>query len=122
MLPLTGIGKPPEPAMVHWNDLVKGLWNALAIAPMSHYYQATDWAFARLLCEQLHDAMTSINGNTGQKSASAIGQCMTELSRLGVTEADRRRLRFEVEVSDIAEEKDAAVVDMESMRQRLRGA
>lgn len=101
------------PAVADWHPLVVDLYESLAGSGQSRWYEASDWATARLTCHWLSQTMTS-----GRPSAQVLETCMAALTRLLVTEGDRRRLRMELTrgpQSDPDEDAaDAVVTDLTS--------
>jgi hypothetical protein len=89
--------KSPYPAADNWTDIVKQIWNALPESGMSRFYTASDWAFGYAVCDALNTASTVVLANIGGVSVNAMLACLTSLSRLGITEGDRRRLRIELQ-------------------------
>lgn len=87
----------PKPADPKWSEPIQRLWESLGESGQASLYQPSDWAVAFLVCELLNIAMTTPNPNTGQLSASLVNVCMNALSRLLVTEYDRRKARVAIE-------------------------
>jgi hypothetical protein len=112
----TGI---PFEANEDWTPSVQALWNSLGDSPMSQYFEDTDWAFAAVTFDVLSEALTIRNNTTGQLNATMINSCMVGLSRLGITEADRRRLKVEIEKPGTPAEDDATITVLDSYRERL---
>jgi hypothetical protein len=96
------------------------MWLTLGESAMSQFYDPSDWAFAWLTCEVLHEAMTTRNTMTGQLNATLIQAGFANLSRLGVTEGDRRRLRVEIEQGTPVDDPKIAILD--NYRKQLTGA
>jgi hypothetical protein len=110
----------PYPADSKWLPSVKRLWESLAQSGMSQFFEPTDWAFGYITLGVLNDALTNTNNTTGQISHAAITGILASLSRLGVTEGDRRRLRIELESE--APEGDPKIAIMADYRRIQRGA
>jgi hypothetical protein len=64
---------------------------------MSRYYTPSDWAFGYAVCDAMNTASTVVLANIGGVSVNAMLACLNSLSRLGITEGDRRRLRIELQ-------------------------
>ena len=101
------------PADPQWHPRVLALYESLAESGQSRFYEPSDWAFAGLLCEAL-----SISLNSGRLSAQVLETVSSGLTRLLVTEGDRRRLRMELargpQTDPDDEAADAAVLDLTS--------
>ena len=83
------------------------------------FYQNSDWAFAYSLCEDL-----SVYKSSGQyvgrggRSAQMLQTIYAAMTNLLVTEADRRRVRIELEPPS-PEETPAAVLAIADYREAL---
>jgi hypothetical protein len=78
--------RPPNPK---WSPPIKDLWQAVIDPPVPK--QQSDLAFAWIVLDILHQALTHPNLNTGQVSASLVNGCLANLARIGVAHADRVR-------------------------------
>ena len=82
------------------------------------FYEASDWAKARLAAELTSRALAKVAGKYPPAHLLSVIESMW--AGLLVTEGDRRRLRLEIErepVRDLDDE--AAVADLEKYRVRL---
>lgn len=102
---VTKIAVPPNANVDHppadplWHPRATELYESLSRSGQSHFYEPSDWAFARLLCDLLTRCMVA-----DKVPALLVGSIMADLARLGVTEGDRRRMRIELERTEQPEE------------------
>jgi hypothetical protein len=75
-----------------WHPIAKKLYDSLKTSGQADFYQNSDWAVAWSICEDL-SFYKRMERRSGQMLQSIYGA----LSDLLVTEADRRRLRIELE-------------------------
>ena len=109
----------PRAADPKWSPPIKDLYQAIIDSNVPK--QQTDLAFAWVLLDTLHDALTHPNLNTGQVSASLVNSCITNLARLGVCAADRARMGVILKVETTTlDEKKAAI--MANYRRLLQSA
>ena len=100
----------PRPANPKWSEPIKDLYQGIIDSNVPK--QQTDLAFAWVLLDTLHDALTHPNLNTGQVSASLVNSCIANLARLGVCAADRARMGVILKVETTTlDEKKAAIMD-----------
>ncbi|WP_378734947.1 hypothetical protein [Nocardia brasiliensis] len=101
----------PEPDE-HWHPIARRIWDALSRSGQSTYYEASDWAFAYSLMDDL-----SAYKSTSKRSAQMLQTIYSAFERLLITEGDRRRARLELErdTSD-NEEASAQIAIMERYR------
>ena len=90
-IPVTPVPVDHPPADDAWHPTVKALYVSLATSGQAQFFEPSDWSFAFLTCEILSRALLA-----EKMPAILISSCMSDLSRLGVTEADRRRMRVEL--------------------------
>lgn len=86
-------------------------YEALRRSGQAQWFEPSDWAAAELV-------VMAIDEFVRKPSAFMFGQLMSAQSSLLVTEADRRRLRVELERDQSGEEQ-ADVVDADVWRRRL---
>ncbi len=110
----------PYPALDTWTDIVKLVWNSLPESGMSRFYTPSDWAFGYAICDALNTASTAIVASIGGVSVNAMLACLSSLSRLGITEGDRRKLRIELQA--MAAENDTKIAIMANYRKQLEEA
>ena len=88
----------PEPA-AHWGELARFAWEAAQRSGQSRFYEQTDIALLRFGCEAMDRCL---QGAGTRRIASSMSPQMVSavagiFSDLLFTEADRRRLRIELE-------------------------
>ena len=89
-----------------WPDVVQNHFRSLGRSGQAEFYQESDWAFARLICELL------ARGFRAEKMpAMLVTAAIADLARLGVTEGDRRRMRIEIERSEPEIPPEVAIMD-----------
>lgn len=92
----------PEPDP-DWHPLALELWDAVLKSGQSGYYQQTDWAVARDMCEEL-----SVYKSSVRRNAQIRSQINAMMDSLMLTEGSRRRVRVElVEHEDEAQSRGA---------------
>jgi hypothetical protein len=85
-------GEVKPPAGVRFGEpTVQALWDALKKSVNRQFYEPTDWAYAVIVLG-MWDAVLAKGGIPGAMLLTALDGMM---SRLLVTEADRRRLKIE---------------------------
>lgn len=116
IVPVTkGVSLPctPPAADPNWHPIATMLWDSLTNSGQSSYYQASDWAYAYSVCDDLS------NYKESAKRSSMMAQVIySAMSSLLVTEADRRRVRIELSEPP-SETKLASVSAIESARAAL---
>lgn len=75
-----------------WHAIAKQIYNSLKKSGQSDYFQDSDWAYAFMLCEDISQYKKS-----KQRSAMMASTIYSALGNLLVTEADRRRVRIELQ-------------------------
>ncbi len=98
-----------RPANSKWSEPIKDLYQGIIDSNVPK--QQTDLAFAWVLLDTLHDALTHPNLNTGQVSASLVNSCIANLARLGVCAADRARMGVILKAETTPDEKKAAIME-----------
>lgn len=105
-----------------WHPIAKMLWESLATSGQSDFYQNSDWAIAFSICDDLSFYKKPLTDRNGEEYHKRSGQMlqtiMSSLERLLVTEADRRRVRIELD-EPVEEADSASVVAIEQYRQGL---
>lgn len=97
----------PPPAKASWHPVAKGWYESLAVSGQSWWYQASDWATAYMLAEEmdrhLKPQVFGFNEKTGEPLKAhrpmgpALAAILKGMTGLMVTEGDRRRARIELE-------------------------
>lgn len=105
-----------------WHKIARMLWDSLTTSGQSDFYQDSDWAFAYAICDDLSYYKTPFKTKDGVEYIKRSGQfaqtLYSAMDRLLVTEADRRRVRIELE-APVEKADSAAVVAIEQYRQGL---
>lgn len=108
----------PELGLTDVHPLARDLYDSLKESGQSLYYEPSDWQRARLMVEML----SSLLYEPGKRSSMMYVAIQQDLRDLMVCEADRRRLKLEIErgASDTSAE-DARVAQMAAYR-RVAGS
>lgn len=104
-----GPPSPPPPGDPGWHPIVQQVFASLGESGMAQFYEATDWAFARLTCDFLSRCISE-----PRPSPTLLDACSNALGRLGATEGDRRSMRIALERQP--EQEPASVSLMEEYR------
>lgn len=92
-VPVIGTVEVPDLNLgVETHPIVIDLYESLKDSGQARFFEPSDWQFARLTMYTLNDVLMS--GNISAMKLQAING---SLSNLLITEADRRRVRMEVE-------------------------
>lgn len=101
------------PVDQNWHKRAKELYKSLKTSGQADYYQDSDWAYARILCDYLtrwYDMPRAMDG-------ANIEQMM---SKLGMTEGSRRQiLRVELDLPEV-EQPDAELVAIDGYKDMLK--
>ena len=119
-----GKSVPSKPIAVNleWKPTVRQLYQAALKSGMREYYEATDWAYLYMLCDELNTLMVQ-RDETGKMSVGAYQAVMAALTNVGLTEGDRRRSRIELEKEeDLTAEADVQVAHISAYREKLSTA
>jgi CelD/BcsL family acetyltransferase involved in cellulose biosynthesis len=108
--------RPQRKADPTWLPEIQELWESLPASGQSSEFQESDWAFAWLLMGVLQTALTERNRTTGTLTASLISNALSQLARLGVTVADRKRLGLIL----TQEHKDATITEIQAGYRKLQ--
>lgn len=84
-----------------WEQPVKELFMSLAKSGMEAFYEQSDIAWARVVCDGLDEWYKT---PVGRRSAMKLDIPLKHAAALGITEGERRRMRIELETPTIAEE------------------
>jgi hypothetical protein len=80
-----------------WHPRAKEVFASLGTSGMEAFYEESDIAYAKLLCDALTDWYAG-------KSAMKLQAILGGLANLGMTEGERRKMRIELELPEIPEE------------------
>jgi len=94
-----GAVKVPELDLEDPHSIVVELWQGMVDSAQSKYFEPSDWAFARMT---LHFANQQIQKG-GRVNGQVLATVASMLSNLLVTEGDRRKVRVEVERTEVRE-------------------
>ena len=96
----------PPPADAAWHPVARGWYESLAASGQSWWYQASDWAMAVVLAEEISRCLLPqvvgvTKDGTVVRAERPMGGNLAAILKgaasLMVTEGDRRRLRIELE-------------------------
>lgn len=102
---------PPDDG---WHPLARDMYCSLAVSGQSAFFEPSDWQAARFAAES-----TSRLLYADRFSAVLLASVNSMWSGLLMTEADRRRLRIELEKPKADLDAAAAVSDLDAFRKRL---
>ena len=100
-------------ASPEWDDGVRALWDSMSQSGQADFYQASDWAFARVVLDDLNRIRVN-----SRPSAEAMRGVYGALDRLLLTEGERRRARIEL-TAPPPERESASVVAIREYREAL---
>lgn len=102
----------PELALTDVHPLAADMYESLKSSGQSQYFEPSDWQRARLMCEMLSRLLYA-----GKLSSMLYTAIQQDMAALLMTEADRRKLRLEIDrgAADTSAE-DAKVSQMDSYR------
>lgn len=115
-----------------WHPDATATYESFAHSGMRIFYEPTDWAVLRVLCDQVSQGLKpqfcGINEVTGEAIMSVkpmpgatITAVLRGLAGLGATEGDRRQMRIELERGAVAPDEDITEADVLTMRTGLTG-
>lgn len=109
---VAGTVEPPDLGIEDAHPLAVDLYEALKESGQARWYEPSDWARARLLVWSLSKMLDS-----GRPSAMLLAALQKDMDALLVSEAERRRVRMEIErgAADNSAEQ-AKVAQMEKYR------
>lgn len=97
-----------------WHPVAKKLWKGIKTSGQSVWFQNSDWAYAYFCMEEVTRHM-----NAGKHSAMLLAAVDSMLSKLLVTEGDRRRARIELTMPEQDEGEPASVTAVKDYKKRL---
>jgi hypothetical protein len=106
---------PQPPAEADWEPLARDWYLALAESGQAQFYEPSDWQTARILAGVL-----SRNLASDRMSAALLDSFLAGSARLLVTEADRRRMRLEIDRHN-GDGEDAELTVLDDYRDALGG-
>jgi hypothetical protein len=113
---IQGLGPIEVPAPDEdWHPIAREWFLSLAQSGQSLFYEPSDWQYARYVAQVM-----SVNLKQGRKfSAMLFSAVQSGMADLLTTEADRRRVRMEIERGADTEEPVAGVAQIADYRKRL---
>lgn len=111
--PASGKAEMPPPDD-GWHPLARDMYASLKDSGQSAFFEPSDWQAARLAAEATSRLLYS-----DRFSAVLLAAVNSMWSGLLMTEADRRRLRIELEKPKADTAAAAAVTDLDKFRKRL---
>lgn len=112
---VSGVVVEQPPHDEEWHPLAVDWYTALANSGQAVYYEASDWAQARIWAEIISRQLRSEKPNAQMVTAWASGA--TELM---TTEGARRRMRLELErEGPVDEDEDASVLALADYKKQL---
>lgn len=112
---VSGVVVEQPPHDEEWHPLAIDWYTALANSGQAVYYEASDWAQARIWAEIISRQLSSKKPNAQMVTAWASGA--TELM---TTEGARRRMRLELErEGPVDEDEDASVTALADYKKQL---
>ena len=114
--------KQPKPDP-KWDPMVLELYKSAASTGMSPYYEASDWALLRMLCDDISTIRISVREAGAKYPAMMYQTLLSQLTSFGFTEGDRRRMRIElVSEEDGADEAEVSLAVISDYRAKLTAA
>lgn len=104
----------PPPADDSWHPIALDWYESLKTSGQSQFFEPSDWAAAQILAREMSRMLRNKFSSMG---FAAIWSAMSDLL---TTEADRRRVRMEIE-REQAKGKPASVTAIDSYRKALAG-
>ncbi len=110
-VPVTkGVSRPTKVphADPEWHPIARKFWDALKVSGQVDFYEQSDWAYAYSLMDDLSHYKSST-----RRSSQMLAAIDGAMSKLLVTEADRRRVRVELHDHDdgVTDVEDEAIAD-----------
>lgn len=103
------------PVDERWHEIARSWYESLADSGQAQFYEPSDWQAARLVAEVM-----SRNLKQGKKFSSVLfASVWAAMGDLLTTEADRRRVRMEIERNPDAGKPAAGVTAIADYRKRL---
>jgi hypothetical protein len=104
------------PAVAAWHPMAKEWYRALGRSGQCRFYEASDWAQARIAAEIASRMLQS-----ARVSAPLLAAWLSMSTGLLTTEGDRRRMRIELSRGGVDEDAVAAAAAVTDIRSRLGG-
>ncbi|MGV2822542.1 hypothetical protein ABZX73_16880 [Brevibacterium casei] len=97
-----------------WSYSVKEFYNSVKNSGQVYWYQQSDIARLRFLCDEIERYKSS-----GKQSAMMYTALISEMSNLMVSEMDRRKANIELQHPETNEEETAQVAHIDAYRKEL---
>lgn len=97
-----------------WCGTVSGLWESLSVSGQARFYEPSDWAFARLILDELDEYVRA-----ERKNGQILASLLSGLGSLLVSEGDRRRAGIELSHAASASTGSSRVESMEKWKSRV---
>lgn len=78
-----------------WHPIAKRLWDSMKSSGQAEYFQDSDWAYAFHVMEELTEYK-----NAGKRSSMMFAAIDSAMTRMLITEADRRKARIELQAPE----------------------
>lgn len=109
---VSGAVEIPDLGLTDVHPLAKDLYESLKTSGQARFYEPSDWQRARLMVDMLSDLLYS-----DKRSSMMYSAIQQDLRDLMVCEADRRRLKMEIQRGEAdSSEQDARVAQMAAYR------
>lgn len=79
----------PDPS---WCPAARRIWDAMGVSAQTRFYEASDWAYAQFALDEVTRYIES-----GKQSGIVLASVDSMLTRLLLTEGDRRRAGIEIQ-------------------------
>lgn len=97
-----------------WSYATRELYNSVKDSGTSYWYQQSDIARLRFLCDEIERYK-----NSGKQSAMMYTALISEMSNLMFSESDRRKANIELQHPESNAEEDAQISHIEDYRKEL---
>lgn len=97
----------------HWCEAAKRIWQAMGNSAQVIFFEATDWAYAQLMCDLITDYMHARRSNS-----QMVASILSGLTSLMLTEGDRRRAGIELK-RVTSTQHDSTIEDMTTWATKL---
>lgn len=109
---MDGVVTPPPLNLPEPHPLAVDMYQALTESGQARYFEPSDWQRARLMCEMVSRLLSA-----GKLSSMLYTAIQQDMNALLFTEAERRRVRMEIERGSVdTSETDAKVATMAAYR------
>lgn len=113
---MDGLVTAPPLNLPDAHPIAADMFESLKQSGQSRYFEPSDWQRARLMCEMVSRLL-----NSERMSAVLYSAIQQDMNALLFTEAERRRVRMEIERGTVdTSEQDARVAQMSEYRRAAR--